>query len=76
MESVNRKKKEKKGFQQGERRTCEEKTVRFILQKEDVYFYKKDLDFISEPGEFDIMVSKSATELNPVTIYISESERN
>ena len=74
--SVTRPIKEFKGFQQVELLPCEEKTVRFILQKEDFYFYNKDLDFISEPGEFDIRVGKSATELNPVTIYISESERN
>ncbi|RIA08677.1 beta-glucosidase [Flavobacteriaceae bacterium MAR_2010_72] len=62
--SVTRPVKELKGFQKIEIKKGETKTVTFQLTTEDLKFYNYDLDFIAEPGTFEVFVgTDSNTQL-------------
>ena len=54
--SVTRPVKELKGFQKIELKKGETKTVTFKLTVEDLKFYNSNLDFIAEPGMFQVFV--------------------
>lgn len=63
--SVTRPVKELKGFQKVEIKKGETKTITFKLTVEDLKFYNYDLDFVTEPGEFEVFVgTDSSTGLN------------
>lgn len=54
--SVTRPVKELKGFQKVEIKKGETKTVMFKLTENDLRFYNSNLDFVSEPGAFQVFV--------------------
>lgn len=54
--SVTRPVRELKGFQKVDIKKGETKTVTFKLTVEDLKFYNYDLDFVAEPGKFDVFV--------------------
>uniref|UniRef100_UPI004048D652 beta-glucosidase BglX n=1 Tax=Mariniflexile sp. TaxID=1979402 RepID=UPI004048D652 len=54
--SVTRPVKELKGFQKVEIKKGETKTVTFKLTESDLKFYNSNLDFVSEPGMFQVFV--------------------
>lgn len=54
--SITRPLKELKGFQKVEIKKGETKTVTFKLSIEDLKFYNSDLDYIAEPGKFQVFV--------------------
>ncbi|MGJ8548727.1 beta-glucosidase BglX [Winogradskyella wichelsiae] len=54
--SVTRPVKELKGFQKVEIKKGETKTVSFTLTVEDLKFYNSALDFVAEPGQFQVFV--------------------
>lgn len=54
--SITRPVKELKGFQKLEIKKGETKTVTFKLTKEDLKFYNSNLDFVAEPGVFQVFV--------------------
>lgn len=61
--SVTRPVKELKGFQKVALKKGETKTVSFNLTVEDLKFYNYDLDFVAEPGDFEVFVgADSSTE--------------
>jgi len=63
--SVTRPVKELKGFQKLEIKKGETKTVTFKLTVEDLKFYNYNLEFVAEPGEFEVFVgTDSSTGLN------------
>ena len=67
--SVTRPVKELKGFQKVALKKGETKTVSFNLTVEDLKFYNYDLDFVAEPGEFEVFVGgDSNTELKETFI--------
>ncbi|MFB9055837.1 beta-glucosidase BglX [Mariniflexile ostreae] len=62
--SVTRPVKELKGFQKIEIKKGETKTVRFTISEEDLKFYNSNLDFVAEPGDFEVFVgTDSATQM-------------
>ena len=62
--SVTRPVKELKGFQKNTIKKGEKQTLTFQISVEDLKFYNSDLQFVSEPGQFEIFVgSNSSTEL-------------
>lgn len=62
--SVTRPVKELKGFQKIMIKKGETKTVTFNITKEDLMFYNFDLDYVVEPGDFEVFVGgNSATKL-------------
>ncbi|SHJ01406.1 beta-glucosidase BglX [Pseudozobellia thermophila] len=61
--SVTRPVKELKGFQKVALKKGETKTVSFNLTIDDLKFYNYDLDFVAEPGDFEVFVGgDSSTE--------------
>ena len=60
--SVTRPVKQLKGFQKIELKKGETKTVSFKLTIEDLKFYNYDLDFVAEPGDFEVFVGTNSEE--------------
>ena len=58
--SVTRPVKELKGFQKIELKKGETKTVTFKLSAEDLKFYDSNLDFVAEPGDFEVFVGTNS----------------
>jgi len=62
--SVTRPVKELKGFQKVEIKKGETKTVSFTLTVEDLKFYNQNLDFVAEPGAFEVFVGANSDTKN------------
>ena len=70
--SVTRPLKELKGFQKITIKKGEKQTVTFRISQEDLKFYNSDLQFIAEPGEFEVFVGgDSDTQLNEKFLLIN-----
>lgn len=61
--SISRPVKELKGFQRITLQPGEKKTITFTIDEEMLRFYNKDLQFVSEPGDFDIMVGPNSNQV-------------
>ncbi len=55
--------KELKDFQKIYLKKGESKTIKFTINKEKLSFYNDDLQWIAEPGEFDIMIGASSEDI-------------
>ena len=66
--SVTRPVKELKGFQKIMLAAGASKTVTFTLTDRDLSFYRQDMSFGSEPGEFEIMVGGSSDNVKKVKV--------
>ena len=58
--SVTRPIKELKGFQKITLKKGEKQTVTFEISAEDLKFYNTDLQFVAEPGEFEIFIGTNS----------------
>ena len=58
--SVTRPVKELKGFQKIALKKGEKKTVSFEISEEDLKFYNSDLEFVAEPGMFDVFIGTNS----------------
>lgn len=58
--SVTRPVKELKGFQKVSIKKGETKTISFKLTVEDLKFYNSNLDFVAEPGQFEVFVGTNS----------------
>ncbi len=61
--SVTRPVKELIGFQKVELQAGESKTVSFTVSEEDLRFYNYDIEYVSEPGEFEIFVGGNSRDV-------------
>ncbi|MEQ9287955.1 MAG: beta-glucosidase BglX [Cyclobacteriaceae bacterium] len=61
--SVTRPVKELKGFQKVALKAGETKTVAFEITPDDLKFYNYDLEYVWEPGEFEIMIGANSGDL-------------
>ena len=61
--SVVRPIKELKDFQKIKLEAGESKTITFVIDKEKLSFYNKDLEWIAEPGDFDLMIGSSSSDI-------------
>ncbi|WP_113924572.1 beta-glucosidase BglX [Cognataquiflexum aquatile] len=66
--SVTRPVKELKGFQKVLLKSGETKTITFEITPEDLKFYNSDLNFVWEPGEFEIMVGGNSRDVKKVKV--------
>ena len=41
----------------------ETKTVTFIIEKEKLSFYNQQMQWVAEPGEFDVMIGTSSEKI-------------
>lgn len=70
--SVTRPVKELKGFRKIFLKKGESKTVRFTLTPADLAFYDRNMQWVTEPGEFDIFVGSDSTTQNKIRIRYSK----
>ena len=61
--SITRPVKELKGFRKINLKKGETQTVSFDITPQDLKFYNYDLDYVWEPGEFEIMVGRSSEDV-------------
>lgn len=61
--SVTRPVKELKGFEKISLKAGESKTVNFKITPELLKFYNYDLEYVFEPGEFDLMIGGSSNDV-------------
>jgi beta-glucosidase len=61
--SITRPVQELKGFQKVALKAGETREISFELSKKDLKFYNHSLDFVFEPGEFEIMVGRSSRDV-------------
>ena len=54
---------ELKDFQKIKLEIGETKTIKFTIDKEKLSFYNKDLKWIAEPGDFDLMIGSSSGDI-------------
>jgi beta-glucosidase len=59
--SVTRPLKELKGFQKVEIKKGEKKTIRFEISVEDLKFYNSNLEFVAEPGDFQVYIGTDSS---------------
>jgi beta-glucosidase len=55
--------KELKDFQKIFLKKGESKTIKFIINKEKLSFYNDDLQWIAEPGDFEVMIGASSEDI-------------
>ena len=44
------------------------KIIELIIDKEKLSFYNKQLDWVAEPGEFEIMIGSSSADIRLKTL--------
>lgn len=70
--SVTRPIKELKGFQKVAIKKGEKQTITFEITQEDLKFYNSDLQFVAEPGEFEVFIGgNSDTQLKEKFLLIN-----
>ena len=60
---------ELKDFQKISLKASETKTITFIIDKEKLSFYNEKVEWISEPGEFDLMIGSSSADIRLNSIF-------
>ncbi len=70
--SVTRPVKELRGFQKVMLKPGESRNLTFTLTEKDFAFFRRDMTFGAEPGEFDIMIGGNSQDLKPVRVRMTE----
>ncbi|MEO0367110.1 MAG: glycoside hydrolase family 3 C-terminal domain-containing protein, partial [Pseudomonadota bacterium] len=70
VSSVTRPVKQLRGFERVSLAPGESRVVRFPITPSSLSFYNRDMQRVVEPGEFEIMVGNSSTELQSVTLTV------
>jgi beta-glucosidase len=70
--SVTRPVKELKAFEKISLEPGEEKKVRFSIDADDLAFYNQALEYGAEPGNFQVMVGPSSSELQILVFSLTE----
>ncbi len=70
--SITRPVKELKGFKKVEISPGETKTVSFTITTKDLMFYNYDLDYVWEPGLFEVMIGTDSQQLSVGTVNWKE----
>lgn len=68
--SVSRPVKELKGFERVTLKKGETKTVTFEVNEELLRFYNSQLEFVSEPGDFELMVGPNSRDVQTATFTL------
>ena len=63
--------KELKGFRKLELQPGQTETVSFDITEQMLSYWNEDRQFVFEPGEFDIMLGRSSTDVESTRIRIS-----
>jgi beta-glucosidase len=68
--SLTRPVKELKGFQRVSLQAGEKKKVEFVLDRERLGFWNREMRFVVEPGEFKVMVGSNSEEVTEKTLEV------
>lgn len=68
--SIVRPVKELKGFQQVMLQPKQNKKVSFTITKDMLRFYNQNMEFVFEPGEFEIMIGRNSQDVERERIYL------
>ncbi|MDX2134334.1 MAG: beta-glucosidase BglX [Saprospiraceae bacterium] len=71
VSSVTRPVKELRGYRKIMLQPGESKTVAFDLNDEAFRFYRRDMTFGSEPGDFDLMIGGNSADLKKITVTMT-----
>ena len=63
VSSVSRPVKELKDFKKIKLKAGEKKTIQFVIDKNKLSFYNQQLEWIAEPGAFDLMIGSSSADI-------------
>lgn len=69
--SVTRPLRELKGFQKVMLQPGESKTLTFTLKEEDLKFYRRNMTFGTEPGEYDLMIGSNSRDVKTVRVRLN-----
>ena len=61
--SIARPVKELKDFQKIKLNAGETKTIKFIIDKEKISFFNQQLQWVAEPGDFELMIGASSEDI-------------
>ena len=70
VSTMTRPAKELRGFQQVDLKAGETKTVTFTLSTEDLKYYNHDLQYVCEPGEFEILIGPNSRDVKAATLTV------
>lgn len=62
--------KELRGFEKVEIKAGESKTVSFTLTAEDLKYYNHELQYVCEPGDFEIMIGSNSRDVNTAVLTV------
>jgi len=68
--SISRPVKELKGFERITLKAGESRKVEFIITPDLLKFYNKNLDFVLEPGDFDIMIGANSRDVKTLRLTV------
>jgi beta-glucosidase len=61
--SITRPVKELKDFRKVQLKSGESKTIKFIIDNEKLSFYNQNLEWVAEPGDFEVMIGASSEDI-------------
>jgi beta-glucosidase len=70
VSSVTQYEKQLRGFDRVSLKTGEEKTVDFVITPEDIALYDRNMNFVVEPGKFNILIGSSSTDIRLTGSFI------
>jgi beta-glucosidase len=68
--SVTRPVKELKGFEKIALKAGESKTVQFVIKTDDLKFYNSSLQWVAEPGEFQVMIGGNSRDVQVQSFWL------
>jgi beta-glucosidase len=69
VSSVSRPVKELKDFKKIKLKAGEKRTIQFVIDKNKLSFYNQQLQWVSEPGTFDLMIGASSADIRLKTNF-------
>ena len=63
--------KELKGFRKISLKTGESKEISFVLTAEDMKYFNHDLDYVCEPGDFEIMIGPNSRDVKKAKLTVN-----
>ena len=70
--SITRPVQELKGFQRIHLKKGESREITFTITPELLKFYNNDLDFVCEPGEFELMIGPNSRDVERCKFILTE----
>ncbi len=62
---------ELKGFERIELKKGESQEVKFVIKPEMLKFYDENLDFVAEPGEFELMIGPNSRDVDRRSFHLT-----